>query len=129
MFAKLAHVFLPGSFDLFSCHAVDNHFSHVALTYQQLKKFSEELITHIQIPIGINEVAQVEFLLPDHRLRQLTQVYAVAYLTQLRRIFCTGQTFYQETELAIFHVGMSVNLKGKMSTTSQADRCPFKIAK
>ena len=71
------------------------------------------MITHIQILIRIDYVAQVYSALSDFLVAHITEVYTMAQFVQLRRIFGSGNAFRCKAVIIACHVGMAVHLKGE----------------
>ena len=93
-----------------------------------VKEVTEEVIVHVQIPVSVYHVTQVNTAFPDFLVAHVAQVHAVAKLVQLGWILGSGNTARGEAVAVARHVGMPVDLEGEVGSSSQTDRSGLEIA-
>ena len=81
-----------------------------AVSYTHLEEGTEEVIVHVQIPVSVYHVTQVNTAFPDFLVAHVAPVHAVATLVQLGWILGSGHTARGEAVAVARPVGMPVDL-------------------
>ena len=128
LYLEFLYVVFPSCLDFFGALPFLYHFAHVVGAYQQFEEGTEEVIVHVQIPVSVYHVTQVNTAFPDFLVAHVAQVHAVAKLVQLGWILGSGNTARGEAVAVARHVGMPVDLEGEVGSSSQTDRSGLEIA-
>ena len=128
LYLEFLYVVFPSCLDFFGALPFLYHFAHVVGAYQQFEEGTEEVVVHVQIPVSVYHVTQVNTAFPDFFITHIAQVYAMTKFAQLGRILGSGDAAWGEAVAVARHVGMPVDLEGEVGSSSQTDRSGLEIA-
>ena len=86
------------------------------------------MVAQIQIPVCIENLAQIYTAFPDFFIAHVAEVYAVAKFIELGRVLGSRNAAWGETVAVTCHIGMAIYLERKVCTSAQTDRGGFEIA-
>ena len=99
---------------------------HAGEEYKEVV-LTEELIAHIQITVGIDDIFKIDLFSPDVGERLAAKVDAVALLTQELRAFRTRNASRHKGEGISRHRRMPVDLERELRAAAEADHRALEV--